>query len=145
MGPAYFSLCPSYHQVQIKTILKITHHIVEVMLCCSQNWLRAGRSGDRIPVGTRFSKPVQIVPGVHLASFTMVTGSFPGVKRGWGVTMTPHPLLVLSSSKLRAIPLFLLWAVRPVQSLSACTRVHLSFYLIVVKDTSKYLRAWTGA
>jgi len=29
----------------------------------------------------------------------------------------------------RAIPLFPLWAVRPVQSLSASTRVHFSFYL----------------
>ena len=38
-----------------------------------------------------------------------------------GVTLTPHPLLVLWSRKSRAIPLLLLWAVRPVQNLSACT------------------------
>jgi hypothetical protein len=31
------------------------------------------------------------------ASCTMGTGSFPGVKSGWGVTLTPHPLLVLWS------------------------------------------------
>jgi hypothetical protein len=30
----------------------------------------------------------------------------------------------------RAIPLLPLWAVRPVQSLSACTRVHFTFYTI---------------
>ena len=35
--------------------------------------------------------------------------------------MTRHSLLVLWSQKGRAIPLLPLWAVRPVQSLSACT------------------------
>ena len=39
------------------------------------------RSGDRIPVGARFSAPVQTGPGVYPASYTMGTGSFPGVKR----------------------------------------------------------------
>ena len=53
--------------------------------------LRAGRSGDRIPVGARFSAPVQTGPGAHPASCTMGTGSFPGVKSGRGVTLTPHP------------------------------------------------------
>ena len=56
--------------------------------------LRAGRSGDRIPVGARFSAPVQTGPGAHPASCTMGTGSFPGVKSGRGVTLTPYPLLV---------------------------------------------------
>jgi hypothetical protein len=52
--------------------------------------LRAGRSGDRISVGTRFSAPVQIVPVVYLASYTTGTGSFPGVKRpGRGVDHPP--------------------------------------------------------
>ena len=56
--------------------------------------LRAGRSGDRIPVGARFSAPVQTGPGAHPASCKMGTASFPGVKSGQGVTLTPHPLLV---------------------------------------------------
>ena len=43
------------------------------------------------------------------------------------MTLTPHPLLVLLSRKGRAIPLLPLWAVRAVQSFSACTRVLLSF------------------
>jgi hypothetical protein len=43
-------------------------------------WLRAGRSGDRIPVGASFSAPVQTGPGAHPASYTMGTGSFPGDK-----------------------------------------------------------------
>jgi hypothetical protein len=54
----------------------------------------------------------------------MGTGSFAGVKSGLGVTLTPHPLLVPRSRKGRAVPLLSIWAVRPVQSLSACTRVH---------------------
>ena len=83
-----------------------------------------GRSGDRIPVGARFSAPVQTGPGAHPASCAMRTGSFLGVNSGRGVTLTPHPLLVLWSRKSRAIPLLPLWAVRPVQNLSACTRMH---------------------
>jgi hypothetical protein len=60
----------------------------------NSDWLRAGRSGYRIPVGARFSAPAQTGPGVHPASYTMYTGPFPVVKSGWGVTLIPHPLLV---------------------------------------------------
>ena len=84
-------------------------------------WLRTRRSGYRIPVGVSFSAHVQTSPGAHPASCTMGTGSFPGVKRGRGVTLTPHNLLVPWSRKSRAIHILPLWAVRPVQSLSACT------------------------
>jgi hypothetical protein len=53
--------------------------------------LRAGLSGDRIPVGERFSAPVQTGSEAHPASYTMGTGSFPGVKRpGRGVDHPPH-------------------------------------------------------
>ena len=76
----------------------------------------------------RFSAPVQSDPGAHPASCTMGTGSFPGVESGWDVTLTPHPLLVLWSRRDRAIPLLPLWAVRPVQSLGACTEVTFTFY-----------------
>jgi hypothetical protein len=75
----------------------------------------------------KFSAPFQTGPGAHPASYTMGTGSFPGVKSGRGVTPTPHLLLVTWSRKGRAIPLFPQWAVRPVRSLSACTRVHFTF------------------
>jgi hypothetical protein len=81
-----------------------------------------------MPVEARFSVPVQTGPGANPASCTMGSGSIPGVKSGRGVTMTPHPLLVPWSRKGRAIPLLPLWAVWPVQSLSACTRVHFTFY-----------------
>ena len=55
------------------------------------DWLRAGRSGDRIPVGMRFSAPVQTGPGAHPASCAVGTGSFPEVKSGRDVTLTLHP------------------------------------------------------
>ena len=67
----------------------------------------------------RYSTPNQTGPGAHPASCKMGTGSFPGVKSGRGVTLTTHPLLVPWSRKGRAIPLLPLWAVWPVQSLSA--------------------------
>ena len=62
--------------------------------------------------------PVQWLPGLSR-----------GVKSGRGVKLTPHPLIVPRSRKSRAIPLLPLWAVRPVQSLSACKRVH--FFLLM--------------
>jgi hypothetical protein len=52
-------------------------------------------TGIEFPVEARYYVPVQTGPGVHPASCTMGTGSFPGVKSGRGVTLTPHPLLVL--------------------------------------------------
>jgi hypothetical protein len=85
------------------------------------DWLWVGRSGDRIPVAARFSAPVQTGPGAHPASCKMSTESVPGVKSGREVTLTTYPLLVPWSWKGRAIPLFRLWAIRPVQSLSACS------------------------
>ena len=75
-------------------------------------------------MGARFSTPVQTDPGAHPASCTMGTVSLPGAKSGLVVTLIPHPLLVSWSRKSSAIPLLPLWAIRPVQSLSACTRVH---------------------
>jgi hypothetical protein len=71
--------------------------------------VRAGRSGDRIPVGRDFP-PVQKGPGAHPASCTMGTGSFPEVKYGRGVLLTTHPLLMPPSWKSRAISLPTLWA-----------------------------------
>jgi len=65
---------------------------------------------DRIPVGKRFSAPVQTCPGAHPAPCKMGTGSFPGVKCGRGVLLTTHPLLVSRSWNSRAIPLPTLWA-----------------------------------
>jgi hypothetical protein len=44
------------------------------------NSLQAGMFGDQIPVGVRFSAPIQTGPGANPPSCTMGTGSFPGVK-----------------------------------------------------------------
>jgi hypothetical protein len=76
--------------------------------------------------GAKFSASVQAGPGAHPASCTMGTGPFPGVKSSWGVTLTPYSLLGPWSKKSRAIPLLPLCALRPIQSLSVCTRVHFS-------------------
>jgi len=112
---------------------EVWNHILEfacsTVLCMSillwaglrsrySDWLRAGRSGDRISVGARFSAPVQTGPEAHPASCTMSTGSFPGVNRGRVVTLTPHPLLVPWSWKSRAIPLL------PPMGRTACTGLH---------------------
>ena len=61
------------------------------------DWLQAGRSGDRIPAGARFSVRVQTGPGANTISCKMGTGSFPVVESSRGVTLTPHPLLVARS------------------------------------------------
>ena len=57
-----------------------------------------------------------------------VPGLFRGKERP-GCDADPSPLLVPWSRKSTAIPLLLLWAVWPVQSLGACTRVHFTFTL----------------
>jgi hypothetical protein len=49
--------------------------------------------------------PTQPPVGAHPASCTIDTGSFPKVKSGRGVTLTPHSLLVPWSWKSRAVPL----------------------------------------
>jgi len=54
---------------------------------------------------------------------------FPGIKSGRGVTLTPHPILLPWSRKSIAKPVLPLLAVRPVQSLSASTRVHFTLPL----------------
>ena len=61
--------------------------------------LLAGQFGDWIPVGARFSAPVQIDPGAHPAFCIMGTGSFPGLK--WPERGVDHPLLYSAEVKER--------------------------------------------
>jgi len=68
-------------------------YIVPKIYTCNL-FTKAGQSGDRFLVGARFFAPVQTGPGAHPASCTMGTESFPGVKSGRGVTLTPNTLLV---------------------------------------------------
>jgi hypothetical protein len=58
-----------------------------------QTDLRSVRSQDRIPVEAGFTALLQTDPGAHPAYCTMGTGSFPGVKSGRGVTLTPQPFV----------------------------------------------------
>jgi len=106
------------------------------------DWLRTGQSGDRTQVGARFFESVQIGPGAHPASCTMGTVSFQGGKERpeRDADPSPHPLVPWSRNS-RAIPLLPLWAVRPVQSLSACTTVHFTFlctYIPFQKESAAY-------
>jgi len=53
--------------------------------------VRAGRSGDRIPVGARLSAPVQTGCEAHPAFYAIGTGSIPGLRRpGRGVDHPPQ-------------------------------------------------------
>jgi hypothetical protein len=56
---------------------------------------------------------------------------FPEGKERAGRDADPSPLLVPLSRKSRAMPLLLLQVVRPVQSLSACTRLTFTFLLLL--------------
>jgi len=78
-----------------RSVTLSTHHSSAVVndWYCNTLSRKSGWSGDRIPVGMRFSAPVQTSPGAHLASFTIGTGSFPGVKwPGRRVDNPPHLL-----------------------------------------------------
>ena len=75
-----------YHlreNVRQTTVLSIRH--------CELSYsdsLRAGRPGDRIPVGA----VIQTGPGAHPVPYTMDTWSFPEVKRPErGADHPPHP------------------------------------------------------
>ena len=56
--------------------------------------LRAARSGDRIPVVTRFSARIQTGTGAYPTSCTMVTGSFLGGKEAGVWCWSPTPIYV---------------------------------------------------
>jgi hypothetical protein len=69
----------------------------------------------------RFSEPVQTGPGAHAASCTMGTESFPGVKSGRGVTLTPHSLLVPLAMKEYS------YTTTPPMGRTACTEPQYSY------------------
>ena len=66
---------------QASKALFVSHKFLHPQSRLNSDSLKAGRSGDRILVEARFSAAVQTVPGAHPASYTVGTGSFPGVKR----------------------------------------------------------------
>jgi hypothetical protein len=87
--PCFVVVC----DLEISIMMRLWLALWAGLLSRYSDWLRAGGSGDRIPVGARFSAPVQTGPGAHLISCTMGTGSLPGVKR-LGRDADPSPLLV---------------------------------------------------
>ena len=126
-------LCWSYCKENIRPTWDTQLSSMRSFLWHVQNATIPCRSQELLPFA-----PVQTGPRAHPVSCTMGTGSFLVLKSGRGVTLTPHPLLGPWSWKGRAIPLLPLWAVRPVQSLSACTRVTFTFYLL-----SRYVLLWS--
>jgi len=99
------------------------HILYFIMSSRYSDSLRAGRSGDRIPVGSRFSALFLTGLGVHPTSCTMGNGSFSGAKRP-GRDADPSPLPVPWSRKSRAIPLLPLWV------FVACYRGNFIFHII---------------
>ena len=96
------------------------------------------------PGGGNIFLTVQTIPVAHSASRTMGTRSFPGVKSGRGFKLTPHSLLVAWSRNSRAIPVLPLRAVRPIESLSACTtRVHFTLlFTLPQRGTGTAVEQW---
>ena len=96
------------------------------------DWLRAGWSRVRIPVGggAKFSSPVQTGPGAHPASCTMGTRSFPWDKAAGAWRWPP----TTSSNEVKErVQLYLyphLWA------FVACYRVNFTFTFTWVSVTS---------
>jgi hypothetical protein len=81
----YDFTCTNFHETH-----KLSTALCEDLCSRYSDLLRAGRSGDRIPVGARFSAPVQTGPGAYPASCTMGAGSIPGAKRpGRGIDHPP--------------------------------------------------------
>ena len=70
----------------------LTVHLALIYVIRFEDSLRAGRSGDRIPVDTRFSALVQSGIGTHLALYTAGYWSFLMVERsGRDVNHHLHP------------------------------------------------------
>ena len=106
--------------------LRVCHHISNAVYHARSLGrygysLQTGRSGDRIPVGARFSTPVQTGPGDHPASCTVGTGLFHGIKRpGRGVIHpTPSGAEVKETVELYLYSLLCVFA--------ACSRVTFTF------------------
>ena len=87
-------------------------------------------------LGARFSAPVQTGRGAHPASCIMGTGSFLGVKRGQGMTLTPNLLLVPRSRKSGII---LLLPLRPYDPYRASVNVEGCTYLYLLTPWCRVL------
>ena len=91
---------PLLHALLFNVYYRLTFRVLLHLMCGpgSSVVIATGYGLDGPGIESRwggdFSAPGQTGPGAYPASCTMGTGFFPGVKSGWGVTLTPHPLLV---------------------------------------------------
>ena len=110
-------------------------------------WLQLGsypkiQPGVRIPVEARFFTPVQTGPRAHSASYKMGTVFFPEVNCGRGVSLNPHSSSAVVK-KQYSYTSTSLWAVRPAQSLSACTKVHCTLlFTLTQRETATVVAEW---
>jgi len=112
-----FFRTPRFFLVVIIRPMLHTHTLfISHLNCRYSDSLQAGRSGDRIPVGARFSALVQTGSGAQPASYTIGTGSFPGVT--WRGVDHPPPFSAEVERRVELLPLC---------AFVACFRVNFTF------------------
>jgi hypothetical protein len=78
-------------RTSVRQVQKLTKVVEEQKAQLRNSQVKETEFKKKIPVGARFFAPIQTGPGAHPASYTMGTGTLPGVESGHGVTLTPHP------------------------------------------------------
>ena len=97
------------------------------LLSRCNDWLRAGRSGDRIAVGVEIFRTFPDQPWGPPSLLYSGYRVIPGGKERPGRDADPSPPSSAMVKKEYSLPVLPLWAVRPVLNLSACTMVHFTF------------------
>ena len=87
--------------------------------------------------GSRFAALVETGPGAHSASCKMVTWSSPGIKSGWGVTLTPRPFSCQGHKK---VELYLYFPYGPYGLYRASVPVQGSTLYYVFQPSKAFIR-----
>ena len=126
------SLCPT---LLVVLIWRHNLRIFEKCLDCggpgSSVGIATGYGLDGPGIESRWGRDFPYLSRLALGPTSLLYNGyrvFTGGKKRQGRDADLSLLLVLWSRKSRAISLLPLWAVRPVQSLSACTRVTFTFF-----------------